>query len=519
MKGILRGLSTGQTTSNVQPTTTGTTGPTLTREGEFYNPQQGYPGTTGYTSGTGGNAPYTTYEEMPKQIRELPAIVRETVMPQQMTQVQPVIHRDREQTEVHKVVQPLRERDIAPTQIQYATLPQEQREAVRMPDTEFQRQYNAAPIQPQQIYAPTQCTMVEKPPIIEETVHRKIIEEVQPVLYKEVVQPVVIEQTKPIYETVVETPRLLSEQLPLRDLGVRTLGTEGFQQPWQQQQGWPQMQQPMMQQPLSRGLQESSQFPQQIGLQGLPPRNMRPSTELFGDNTGFGVGRSAYNQGLGTSGLGGSQLPTTPTTFPGQNWQSGQTWPTTGQYQNWPQGQYQNWPQGQTLPTSGQTTFPGQNLATSTGLSPNTTGTGLEGLPANPMQQRGGLGTALKEEIIKVEYEVFNVSPQQTSAQQPFVERTVTKLVEQPFAQTGLGTTQTGWDTTQTGLGTSTGLGTTQTGLGTSTGLGAQPTYGTGTTGTYLGEKYMEAKNLESNVTGTSANVGKASSVNPPQMV
>jgi hypothetical protein len=337
------------------------------------------------------------------------------------------------------------------------------------------------------------------------------------------------------------------------------------------------MQQPMMQQPLYRGLQESSQFPQQIGLQGLPPRNMKPSTELFGDNTGFGLGRSAYNQGLGTTGLASRNIPTTgqtfpttgqyplgqtlPSSFPGQNLPTGQTYPSTGQY-----------PLGQTFPSTGQTTFPGQNLATSTGLSPNTTGTGLEGLPANPMQQRGGLGTALKEEIIKVEYEVFNIGPQTSAQQQPFVERTVTKLIEQPFAQTGLGTTETGlgtgtgwgttqtglgtstglgttqtglgtgtgwgttetglgtgtgWGTTQTGLGTSTGLGTTQTGLGTSTGLGTTQTgLGTSTglgaqptTGTYLGEKYMEAKNLESNVMGTGSNVGKASSVNPPHMV
>jgi len=93
-----------------------------------------------------------------------------------------------------------------------------------MSDVEFQRQYRAAPIQSQCVTAPTQTTMFERAPIVEETVHKKIIEEVQPVLYKEVIRPVVLQETQPIYETVHETPFLVTEERPMRDLGTHFLG-------------------------------------------------------------------------------------------------------------------------------------------------------------------------------------------------------------------------------------------------------------------------------------------------------
>jgi len=127
--------------------------------------------------------------------------------------------------------------------------------------------------------------MVQRAPIIDEHVNRRVIEEVQPVLYREVVQPVVVEQVKPIYETVRDAPQYVNEQRPMRDLGTRMLG-----QQQQQQQFGPQWQQ--QQQPLSA----SRGFPQQqgTGLQGLPPRIVQPSANLLGMNSGQ---RSLNNQG------------------------------------------------------------------------------------------------------------------------------------------------------------------------------------------------------------------------------
>jgi len=164
---------------------------------------------------------------------EKPVVVHEKILPTQRTEVQPIVHRDREQVEVHKVVQPMRERDIAPTQVRHMDLPAENFQS-RASDTEFQTQYRdlSSRIVPECVTAPMMTEQVQRTPIVEETVHKKIIEEVQPVLYRETIKPVVIEATKPIYEHVYESPRLMEEMRPMVDLGTRMLGTEqGFEQP------------------------------------------------------------------------------------------------------------------------------------------------------------------------------------------------------------------------------------------------------------------------------------------------
>jgi hypothetical protein len=78
---------------------------------------------------------------------------------------------------------------------------------------------------------------IERPPIIEEHIHKKIIEEVQPVLYRETVKPVVVEATRPIYEKVVEAPRLVEELRPMVDLGTKILGGETMPRSGMETQG------------------------------------------------------------------------------------------------------------------------------------------------------------------------------------------------------------------------------------------------------------------------------------------
>jgi len=99
---------------------------------------------------------------------------------------------------------------------------------MRAPDTEFQTQYRdvSSRIQPETFTAPMTTEQIQRAPIIEETIHKKIIEEVQPVLYRETVKPVVVEATKPIYEKVYEAPRLVEEMRPMVDLGTKILGAD-----------------------------------------------------------------------------------------------------------------------------------------------------------------------------------------------------------------------------------------------------------------------------------------------------
>jgi len=378
MKGIMRDIYTPTESGNVQQTTAPVQQVPIQQGGFGQNVPTTSVGQPGVF-----NQPFTTLENMPKEVRELPAIVKETILPQQVTQVQPVIHRDREQVEFHKIVQPMQERDIAPTQVQHAMLPQEYRQPVRMPDTQFQQQYRAAPILPQTTYTAPQTTVVQKQPILEETFHKKIVEEVQPVLYKEVVRPTVIQQTRPIYETFVDSPQLFTEERPVRDLGTHVLPSQ-FQQPLTQpftQQ--PFIQQPFIQQPFTQ------RTPSQVGLVGLPPRDVIPSTQLFGDTTGYGRPNLARDVGTGLS----PPLAQQPLTQQPLAQQPLVQQPLTQQSLIL-----------QPLP---------QPLAQPTIVT-----------PVNIPAEKGF--RSLSEEILKVEYEVHNITEGATG--EPYVERTVTKL-------------------------------------------------------------------------------------------
>jgi len=161
---------------------------------------------------------------------ERPVVVHDKILPSQLTEVQPVVHRDIEQTEVREVLQPMKERDIAPTQIQHMELPAQRFEA-RASDAAFQAQYREATtrIRSDTITAPLVVENIERPALVEEVIHKKIVEEVQPVLYREVLRPTVIEATKPIYEHVVEAPIMYEQVRPMVDLGTKVLPGGGVQ--------------------------------------------------------------------------------------------------------------------------------------------------------------------------------------------------------------------------------------------------------------------------------------------------
>jgi len=156
---------------------------------------------------------------------EKPLIVREKVLPQEKIEVQPVIHREREQLEVHEVIQPMHEMNIAPTNVRSATLPAQVKADYRESDANFQTQYRAATTR----FASdietlgVQREFVNKAPILEEHISRKIVEEVQPVLYKETITPTLIEETQPVYEKIVEAPTIYEETRPTVDLGTKML--------------------------------------------------------------------------------------------------------------------------------------------------------------------------------------------------------------------------------------------------------------------------------------------------------
>jgi hypothetical protein len=208
---------------------------------------------------------------------ERPVVIHEKIVPTQRTEVQPIIHREREKVEVHEVVQPMRETDIAPTMVQNVQLQPTYFEE-RASDAAFQQQYRdvSTRIRPDTVIAPTLTQQVERPPIVEEVIHRKVIEEVQPVLYRETIKPTVVEATKPIYERVYEMPQLREEIRPMVDLGTKYLqtpvgiaGTAGLAAPFPLQMGAPttvirETTTTVVKEPLGQAEQFSLQTSQQI---------------------------------------------------------------------------------------------------------------------------------------------------------------------------------------------------------------------------------------------------------------
>jgi hypothetical protein len=123
--------------------------------------------------------------------------------------VQPVVHIDREQTEVRQVVQPIAEKEVRPTLVtktaKEVELGTRQEKASGVPTPLENRSLGAAP----DVKSKTEFLGVERQrqefkPIVEESVHKRVIEQVTPVIEREVVVPHVIEQTKHIHETVKE---------------------------------------------------------------------------------------------------------------------------------------------------------------------------------------------------------------------------------------------------------------------------------------------------------------------------
>jgi len=147
-------------------------------------------------------------------------LVEEKIHNKEAQHVQPVITRDIEQKFVTQVVQPVHETQVLPTQHATGSMAVENREV-----------NHDAVVAPQiipeavRIAGKTDVNVVQHAPIVEERVHKTIIEEVQPVLYRDVIQNKETIITQPIHERIVEAPVVIQETRTIVDRGVIELGT------------------------------------------------------------------------------------------------------------------------------------------------------------------------------------------------------------------------------------------------------------------------------------------------------
>jgi len=148
------------------------------------------------------------------ETRERGPVVKEHIQPKEIEEIQPVIHREREKTEIIEVTKPIIEREVLPTTISEKTLPAETRPTIFHEESEqFKQRYKHATekYKASVEVAPTEREVIEKPPIVKEHVVRKVIEEIQPVIYREITEPHITREVKPIYEKVVDEPTLVEK--------------------------------------------------------------------------------------------------------------------------------------------------------------------------------------------------------------------------------------------------------------------------------------------------------------------
>jgi hypothetical protein len=159
---------------------------------------------------TGGSQFQTGNQPVNTTVIQKPAVVHEQVQEVQREIIQPVISRQREQTEIHQITQPFNQQEIRPTTVEERVLQPEYRPTFNQQS----RQMPQPTLHSTREVAPTVRQVFQEQAIIEETVHRTVREEIQPIIYKETMVPTVIQQVKPIFEKIVEAPIIMKMERP-----------------------------------------------------------------------------------------------------------------------------------------------------------------------------------------------------------------------------------------------------------------------------------------------------------------
>lgn len=151
------------------------------------------------------------------------AVIQEHIHPVEKIEVQPVLHRERQQMEVHQVVQPINEREVLPAVIQERELPAQYIGDFVESDALSKEEYAQGAMKYESTVEVDGVRRIRivKAPIVEEVIRKTIIEEIQPVIHKETIAPVIIRETLPLYEKIVEAPIIIQEERSQMDMGLK----------------------------------------------------------------------------------------------------------------------------------------------------------------------------------------------------------------------------------------------------------------------------------------------------------
>jgi len=134
-------------------------------------------------------------------------VVQERVHHVQKEIIQPVIKRDIDQPVLREVIEERGETVVIPPRdFQERRLPTIEKEGPLPPPPMV-----AQPLMSNRQEYQTERFVVQNPPIIEQTVHHQIREEIQPVIHRETIVPHVVKETQPIHEHIVEPTQVMYE--------------------------------------------------------------------------------------------------------------------------------------------------------------------------------------------------------------------------------------------------------------------------------------------------------------------
>jgi len=203
------GFATGMTTTT---TTSGTSAAVIGKETRIVEQERFVTAAPAQQTMITETAPVTRVEAPFIEHREKAPVVQEVIKPGVREEIQPVIHREREQLELREEILPIYEKSVQPTIVEERQLAPEIRPELRLGAMPVMQPGPVGSVVTEREHVET----VMRPAIVEEVVHKKIIEEVQPVIHRETIAPRVIRETKPIYEKVIEAPVVTYETLPAR---------------------------------------------------------------------------------------------------------------------------------------------------------------------------------------------------------------------------------------------------------------------------------------------------------------
>jgi len=157
-------------------------------------------------------------EEIEVERKEKAPVVEEHIIEETLEVVQPVVNLFKEQVELKEVTQDVYEKVVKPLTVEEKDLAAKYLPLERAPGVEpppFPERHDSTVVEPEH-----HQTLV-KEPVMLETIHKKIIEEVQPVIHRETIVPTLIKETQQIYERILEPPVVTYEVKP-------AIYTEGY---------------------------------------------------------------------------------------------------------------------------------------------------------------------------------------------------------------------------------------------------------------------------------------------------